>query len=135
MSGNVTWIESSKQFDGQFDCTDYSDECRGANDPDELHTDIIGHFLIKAYLVTVGTLAMVANVWVLVFSLGQIRRMTSQHQLPVSVCNRFFVLHIAVADLLMAVSLLVIGFTALRYQGHYCMYSMEWRTSNVSYFY
>ena len=84
--------------------------------------------VIKTYVLVVGLIALVANIWVLFFSATQIRPTSHFSTWEI---NRFFVMHIAFADLIMAVSLITIGITAFRYHGRYCMYSLRWRTSTI----
>ena len=84
--------------------------------------------VIKTYVLVVGLVALVANVWVFFFSATQIRPKAHFSTWEI---NRFFVMHIAFADLVMSVCLVTIGITAFRYNGRYCMYSLRWRTSTV----
>ena len=77
----------------------------------------------------VTALTVVVNIYVIEKHWLKLKKAESKSS--VNYVNTFLLCQLAVSDLVMGVSLLILSVKSLGYSGQYCIHDFEWRTSTT----
>ena len=110
------FVNQSSRFDEITDCEDKSDECAAefkfSSEEMEFirQDDIIKYPLIQIMVWIVAIIALTGNLLVIVSTSQDLLKDRRTKTLgKLAKCNRSFVLHLAVADFMMSVSLIILA--------------------------
>lgn len=131
--GKPLFIERSKVRDGKIDCEDRSDECPPeefwVNNPFSDYKELFKNILMRVCVWFTAIFSVVANLNVIVFSTRKLKQIRQKNS--VGFCNRLLILNLALADLVMGISLLILASKSVQMSGEYCIYDLLWRTSSL----
>ena len=114
--GEILFVDQSLRFNDVMDCEDGSDECSGmfnftSDTTDFLRrNDIVRHPVLNIMIWIVAVIALTGNISVIMFTSRELWMDRHTEALGrLAKCNRSFVLHLAVADFIMGIPLLVLA--------------------------
>ena len=114
-------LPKTKKCDGHIDCADLSDECN-----EECSINLLEGVFLKGLSWLIGLLAIVANLVIMVKSLGSIKRCKTS----VALINRILIIMIALGDFLIGCYLFIIAtYDAIIFRKDYCKSQITWITS------
>ena len=114
-------LPKTKKCDGQIDCADLSDECN-----EECSINLLEGVFLKGLSWSIGLLAIVANLVIMVKSLVSIKRCKTS----VALINRILIIMIALGDFLIGCYLFIIAtYDAIIFRHDYCKSQITWITS------
>ena len=114
-------LPKTKKCDGQIDCADLSDECN-----EECSINLLEGVFLKGLSWSIGLLAIVANLVIMVKSLGSIKRCKTSAAL----INRILIIMIALGDFLIGCYLFIIAtYDTIIFGKDYCKTQITWITS------
>ena len=115
-------LPKTKMCDGHIDCADLSDECN-----DQCSNTILEGTLLEGLAWVIGTIAVAANLVIIVKSSWTLRRCRT----AVAVMNRCLIIMIAFGDFLIGCYLTVIAtYDTIILKEGYCEKQIEWSTSS-----
>jgi len=126
-SGKPVYIRRHKCSDGVADCEDKSDEC--VNDEFSSPYEMIKDNFLRHFVWVGAIVIIIANLIVICKHLQKLKYLRDRHSMPY--INTTLITHLATSDLLMGVSLILVGIKSSIYSGKYCYYDYQWRTSHT----
>ena len=119
------FVPNSKRGDGKKDCADSSDECILDVFSDKF--EMIRNTFLRHFVWIAAVLSVLVNLAVIYQHQIKLRKRTNRKSLVY--CNTLLLTNLALSDMLMGVSLLVVAVKSAEFSGVYCQKNYEWRTS------
>uniref|UniRef100_H2XND0 G-protein coupled receptors family 1 profile domain-containing protein n=1 Tax=Ciona intestinalis TaxID=7719 RepID=H2XND0_CIOIN len=135
-NGTPLFVSNKKMYDGNGDCTDWSDECpthdRSLDNIFSSKYELIANPFLRSFVWIMGLFALGGNLCVLHCELQTFRRYSNKPGVSSSLrANHILVLNLAVSDLLIGVYLILLGGTGAFYSGTYCANKLTWLSSSL----
>jgi len=132
LSGETIFVSKDKCLNSVWDCKDGSDECPPESYQENIFSDrkeLFKNIFMRICVWITGSLSIIANILVVLFSKRKLQHCRQKNS--VAYCNRLLVLHLAISDFLMGVSLFILANNSLKFSGDYCIHDVKWRSSGT----